>query len=59
MDSLDGLTLIFDLEEEFNVAIPNEEAAQIKNVRQAVESLKKLMAGGATEGGAAGEPATA
>lgn len=41
MDSLDGLTLINDLENEFNVTITNEEAAIIKTVRQVVESLAK------------------
>jgi len=44
MDSLDGLTVVSALEEEFNVSIPNEEAVRIRDVRQAVDSLKKLMA---------------
>ncbi|HEX8475260.1 MAG TPA: acyl carrier protein [Pyrinomonadaceae bacterium] len=43
MTSLDALGLIFDLEEEFNVAIPNEEAMGLRNVRQAVESVRKLL----------------
>ncbi len=44
MDSLDGISLIFDLEEEFNVAIPNDEAVKIHSVRQTVENLKRLLA---------------
>ena len=43
MDSLDGLTLINDLENEFNITLSNEEAVKIKTVRQAVDSLNKLI----------------
>lgn len=43
MDSLDGLTLINDLENEYNITLPNEEAVKIKTVRQAVESLTKFI----------------
>jgi acyl carrier protein len=43
MDSLDGLTVISALEEEFSVSIPNEEAVRIRDVHQAVESLTKLI----------------
>jgi acyl carrier protein len=43
MDSLDGLTLINDLENEYNITLPNEEAVKIKTVRQAVESLNKII----------------
>jgi len=42
MDSLDGLSLVFELEETFDVAIPDEEALKLKDVRQVVESLEKL-----------------
>lgn len=45
MDSLDSLSLISDLEQEFNVKIPNQELLKIKTVGQAVESLEKRMAG--------------
>lgn len=43
MDSLDGLTLINDLENEYRINVSNEEAVKIKTVRQAVESLNKLI----------------
>ena len=43
MDSLDGLTLINELENEYNITLPNEEAVKIKTVRQAVESLNKFI----------------
>ncbi|WP_276502515.1 acyl carrier protein [Terrimonas pollutisoli] len=43
MDSLDGLELINDLEDAFKVSIPNEEVLKIKSVRQAVESLQRVV----------------
>jgi acyl carrier protein len=42
MDSLDGLSLVFELEETFDVSIPDDEAMKLKNVREVVESLEKL-----------------
>ncbi len=46
MTSLDALALIFDLEEEFNISIPNEEAMGLRTVREAVESVTKLLGEG-------------
>lgn len=43
MDSLDGLTLINDLENEYNITLPNEDVAQIKSVQQAVDNLDKIL----------------
>jgi acyl carrier protein len=43
MDSLDGLTLINDLENEYNITLPNEEVVKIKSVRQAVDNLEKVL----------------
>lgn len=42
VDSLEALSLIYDFEDEFEVEIPNEEAAEIQNVRNAVEILERL-----------------
>ena len=53
MDSLDDIGLIFDLEEEFNIAIPNDRAPLIRTVRQAVEGLRTLLLTGETNAGAA------
>ncbi len=44
MDSLDGITLINDLENEYNIILPNEEVVNIKTVSQAVENLDKALA---------------
>lgn len=43
MDSLDGLTLINDLENEYNITLPNEEVVHIKTVRQAVDNLARAI----------------
>ncbi|MFZ9263081.1 MAG: acyl carrier protein [Chitinophagaceae bacterium] len=43
LDSLDSIELIADLEEEFNVNIPNTELQGIKTIRQAVDGLSKAM----------------
>ncbi len=52
MDSLDGIDLIFDLENEFNIAIPDEDARVIRDVRRAVESLRKQLSSGTADNGA-------
>ena len=46
MTSLDALALIFDLEEEFNISIPNEDAMGLRTVREAVASVTKLLGEG-------------
>ncbi|HEY0172545.1 MAG TPA: phosphopantetheine-binding protein [Pyrinomonadaceae bacterium] len=48
MTSLDALALIADLEEEFGVEIPNEDAMSLGDVRQAVECVRGLTAGEAS-----------
>ena len=54
LDSLDGLEMMFDLETEFDVAIPDEVAGEIKTVQQAVEGIERLVAAEGEDGGAAG-----
>lgn len=44
IDSLDATSLLFALEEEFGVAIPDAEARQIRDVRGAVAAVEKLLA---------------
>ena len=43
LDSLDAIELIADLEEAFNVTIPNTELQGIKSIRQAVDGLSGAM----------------
>jgi acyl carrier protein len=44
IDSLDGINLIFALESEFNVDIPDEDARSIKTVRQMAQGIAQLVA---------------
>jgi acyl carrier protein len=48
IDSLDGINLIFALESEFNVDIPDEDARTIRSVRQMAEGVALLVARKAT-----------
>lgn len=42
-DSLDGLNLVFELEEEFDMTIPDDRVSDMKGVRQAVEGIQALL----------------
>jgi acyl carrier protein len=42
MDSLDGTTMLFELEEAFDVTIPDEAALKFKDIRQVVACLEEL-----------------
>lgn len=44
IDSLDATNLLFALEEEFGVSIPDAEARSIRNVRGAVDQVQRLLA---------------
>jgi acyl carrier protein len=43
IDSLDGINILFALENEFNINIPDDEAQGIRTVHDAVEGVRKLM----------------
>ena len=44
IDSLDGINLLFAVEEEFNIDIPDDAATQIRSVRDMVGGIEKLLA---------------
>jgi len=44
IDSLDGLQILFALEEEFSIDIPDDAGRQITSVRQAVAGVGELLA---------------
>ena len=46
IDSLDGINILFALENEFNINIPDDQAQNIRTVHDAVEGVRKLMEGG-------------
>lgn len=57
IDSLDGINILFAVENEFNLNIPDEAAQKIRSVREMVEGIRKLMEPG--EEGQAGVPVSA
>lgn len=45
IDSLDGVNILFALEDEFKIDIPDAVAQNIKTVRQVVDSLTRVIEG--------------
>lgn len=45
IDSLDGVNILFALEEEFKIDIPDAVAQNMKSVRQVVDSLNRVLEG--------------
>lgn len=54
IDSLDGVNILFALENEFNLDIPDDKVDGVRSVRQMVESLQKVLEAG-PEGAAAAQ----
>ena len=44
VDSLDGVNILFALENEFAIQIPDEAAKTIRGVRDTVDGVEKLLA---------------
>lgn len=45
IDSLDGVNILFALEEEFKIDIPDSVAQNMRGVRQVVDSLTRVLEG--------------
>jgi len=45
IDSLDGVNILFALEEEFKIDIPDSVAQNMKSVQQVVDSLTRVLEG--------------
>ncbi len=58
IDSLDGVNILFALETEFNISIPDQGVLGMKNIREVVESLDKVFAAGEASSGSAPGGAT-
>jgi acyl carrier protein len=43
LDSLDSVNILFALEEEFNVSVPDEAAREIRSVRQIIDGIAALL----------------
>jgi acyl carrier protein len=44
IDSMDAVEILFALENEFDINIPDEEVREVRTVRQMVEGVAKLVA---------------
>src|SRR5205085_2882104 len=44
IDSMDAVNILFGLENEFDISIPDEDAKTIRDVRQMAEGVEKLLA---------------
>ena len=44
IDSLDGMNILFAVEEEFDVNVPDDQVPAIRSVRDMVEGIEKLLA---------------
>ena len=53
IDSLDGINIIFALENEFNIDIPDDSAKEIRTVRDMVEGVRQLVEAKAAAGSTA------
>jgi acyl carrier protein len=54
IDSMDAVEILFALENEFDVSIPDEDARSVRNIRQMCAGVEKLLLAKATGGEAAG-----
>ena len=54
IDSMDAVEILFALENEFDISIPDEEVRSVRNVRQMCEGVEKLIAAKA-DGAKAGQ----
>jgi acyl carrier protein len=43
IDSLDGVNIVFALEEKYNLTIPDDVAREMKSVRQVVDALRTQL----------------
>jgi acyl carrier protein len=43
IDSLDGIQIIFAVESEFDVTVPDEAANSIRSVKEMIEGVRKLV----------------
>lgn len=49
IDSMDAVEILFALENEFDINIPDDEVRNVRNVRQMCEGVEKLVASKAAE----------
>jgi acyl carrier protein len=52
IDSMDGVNIVFALENEFNINVPDEDVKTIRNVRDMVAGVMRLLEPDSAQGGA-------
>jgi acyl carrier protein len=45
IDSLDGINIVFAIENEFNINVPDEAAKSLRSVRDVADGVERLIAG--------------
>jgi acyl carrier protein len=55
IDSLDGINIIFAIEEQFDVSVPDESVHTIRSVREMVDGVRLLMEAKVEKGAAQAE----
>jgi len=53
IDSMDGVNIVFALENEFNINVPDEEVKNIHSVRDMVDGIRRLVERDGAPSGAA------
>ena len=43
IDSMDAVEILFALENEFDISIPDEDARQVRSIRQMCEGVERLL----------------
>ena len=43
IDSLAGINILFAVEQEFNITVPDDEAQKVRTVRELMEGVQKLV----------------
>ena len=43
IDSMDGVNIVFALENEFDINVPDEDVKKLRSVREVVEGITKLV----------------
>jgi len=49
IDSMDGINILFAMENEFDITIPDEQAKQIHSIREMVQGIQKLVESSASQ----------
>jgi acyl carrier protein len=45
IDSLDGINIVFAIENEFNINVPDDAAKSLRSVRDVADGVERLLAG--------------